>query len=176
MRDASQDGPIAPQGDRGLPTSWAISSARNRRIALHSISGRLPLIPQNVRCRCGSMVAHLRAAQVRFRGNSGERLPPTATWQVVTAPRSPWQNPYVECLIGPIRRECLDHIIIIIFNEHHLRGVLSRYFQYHHKTRTHLSLIKDCPEPRRIQPRSAGKIIAFPEVGGLHHRHERRAA
>ena len=94
--------------------------------------------------------------------------------EVVTAPRSPWQNPYVERLIGSIRRECLDHIII--FNEHHLRGVLSKYFQYHHKTRTHLSLNKDCPQPRRIQPPSAGKIIAFPEVGGLHHRYERRAA
>ena len=94
--------------------------------------------------------------------------------EIVTAPRSPWQNPYVERLIGSIRRECLDHIII--FNERHLRGVLSRYFQYHHRTRTHLSLDKDCPQPRRIQPPSAGEIIAFPEVGGLHHRYERRAA
>ncbi len=94
--------------------------------------------------------------------------------EVVTAPRSPWQNPYVERLIGSIRRECLDHIII--FNERHLRGVLSRYFQYYHRTRTHLSLDKDCPQPRRIQPASAGEIIVFPEVGGLHHRYERRAA
>jgi transposase InsO family protein len=94
--------------------------------------------------------------------------------EVVTAPRSPWQNPYVERLIGSIRRECLDHIII--FSEHHLRDVLSSYFQYHHQTRTHLSLNKDCPLPRRIQPPSAGGIVAFPEVGGLHHRYERRAA
>src|SRR5215470_2339651 len=94
--------------------------------------------------------------------------------EVLTAPRSPWQNPFVERLIGSIRRECLDHIII--FNERHLRRVLSRYFQYHHWTRTHLSLDKDCPQPRRIQPPSAGKIIAFPEVSGLHHRYERRAA
>jgi transposase InsO family protein len=94
--------------------------------------------------------------------------------EVVTAPCSPWQNPYVERLIGSIRRECLDHIII--FNESHLRRVLSRYFQYHHRTRTHLSLDKDCPQPRRIQSASAGDIIAFPEVGGLHHRYERRAA
>jgi transposase InsO family protein len=94
--------------------------------------------------------------------------------EVVTASRSPWQNPYVERLIGSIRRECLDHIII--FNEHHLRAVLSRYFQYHHKTRTHLSLNEDCPETRPIHPPTAGKIIAFPEVGGLHHRYERRAA
>jgi putative transposase len=94
--------------------------------------------------------------------------------EVVNAPRSPWQNAYVERLIGSIRRECLDHIIIL--NEHHLRGVLSSYFQYHHKTRTHLSLDKDCPETRPIHPPTAGKIIAFPEVGGLHHRYERRAA
>ena len=94
--------------------------------------------------------------------------------EVVTAPRSPWQNPYVERLIGSIRRECLDHIIIV--NERHLRGVLSSYFQYHHKSRTHLSLGKDCPQPRPIQPPSAGTIIAFPQVGGLHHRYERRAA
>ena len=93
--------------------------------------------------------------------------------EIVTAPRSPWQNPCVERLIGSIHRECLDHIII--FNERHLRGVLSRYFQYHHRTRTHLSLDKDCPQPCRIQLPSAGEIIAFPEVGGLHHRYERRA-
>jgi hypothetical protein len=66
--------------------------------------------------------------------------------EVVTAPRCPWQNPYVERIIGSIRRECLDHIII--FNERQLRRVLSSYFQYHHQTRTHLSLDKDCPEPR----------------------------
>src|SRR5262252_4407637 len=65
--------------------------------------------------------------------------------EVVTAPRSPWQNPYAERLIGSIRRECLDHVII--FNERHLRHVLSSYFQYHHDTRTHLSLGKDCPRP-----------------------------
>ena len=94
--------------------------------------------------------------------------------EVITAPRSPWQNAYVERIIGSIRRECLDHIII--FNEHHLRRVLSSYFQYHHQTRTHLSLDKDCPETRQIPTPTAGKIIAFPEVGGLHHRYERRAA
>ena len=94
--------------------------------------------------------------------------------EIVTAPRSPWQNPCVERLIGSIGRECLDHVII--FNERHLRGVLSSYFQYHHRTRTHLSLDKDCPLPRRRQPPSAGEIIAFPELGGLHHRYERRAA
>ena len=94
--------------------------------------------------------------------------------EVITAPRSPWQNPYAERLIGSIRQECLDHVII--FSERHLRRVLSSYFQYHHDTRTHLSLGKDCPRPRPIQSPSAGNIIAIPEVGGLHHRYERRAA
>ena len=66
--------------------------------------------------------------------------------EVITAPRSPWQNPYAERLIGSIRRECLDHVIIL--SEHHLRRVLSAYFQYHHDARTHLSLGRDCPRPR----------------------------
>ena len=94
--------------------------------------------------------------------------------EVVTAPRSPWENPFVERIIGSIRRECLNHVII--FDERHLRRVLSSYFQYYHKSRTHLSPDKDCPETRPIHPPTAGKIIAFPEVGGLHHRYERRAA
>ena len=95
--------------------------------------------------------------------------------EVITAARSPWQNPYVERLVGSIRRECLDHVIIL--SERHLRRVLSSYFQYHHEARTHLSLDKDCPRPRPAQLLSAGhNIIAFPEVGGLHHRYERRAA
>ncbi len=94
--------------------------------------------------------------------------------KVVTAPRSPWQNAYVERIIGSIRRECLDHVII--FDEHHLRRALSAYFQCHHHSTTHLSLDKDCPEPRAIQPPSAGTVVAFPQVGGLYHRYERRAA
>ena len=94
--------------------------------------------------------------------------------QVVTAPRSPWQNAYVERIIGSIRRECLDHVIVS--DEHHLRHVLLAYFEYHHRSRTYLSLGKDCPEPRPVQPPSAGIVVAFPQVGSLHHRYERRAA
>ena len=103
-----------------------------------------------------------------------DRVQAMAIEQVVTAPRSPWQNAYVERIIGSIRRECLDHVIV--FNERHLRRVLSTYFEYYHRSRTHLSLDKDCPEPRPIQPPSAGTVVAFPQVGGLHHRYERRAA
>ena len=94
--------------------------------------------------------------------------------ELITARRSPWQNAYVERVIGSIRRECLDHLVI--FNARHLRRVLSSYVDYYHRTRTHLSLDKDCPESRPIMPRSLGKVVAIPQVGGLHHRYERLAA
>jgi transposase InsO family protein len=94
--------------------------------------------------------------------------------EVVTAPRSPWQNAYVERVIGSIRRECLDHIVI--FNERHLRRVMSSYLDYYHRTRTHLSLDKDCPDPRPIMPSRIGRVVAIPQVNGLHHRYERLAA
>jgi transposase InsO family protein len=103
-----------------------------------------------------------------------DRVQAMAIEEVVAAPRSPWQNAYVERIIGSKRRECLDHVVV--FDERHLRRVLSAYFRYHHRSRTHLSLDKDCPEPRPIQPPSAGTVVAFPQVGGLHHRYERRAA
>jgi transposase InsO family protein len=93
---------------------------------------------------------------------------------VVTAPRSPWQNAYVERVIGSIRRECLDHIVI--FNERHLRRVLSSYIDSYHRSRTHLSLDQDCPDPRPIQRSGSGKVVALPQVAGLHHRYERLAA
>jgi putative transposase len=93
---------------------------------------------------------------------------------VRTAPRSPWQNPYVERVIGSIRRECLDHVIV--FNERHLRRVLRAYGTYYQRSRTHLALGKDTPEARAIDPVGSGWIVARPEVGGLHHRYERRAA
>ena len=94
--------------------------------------------------------------------------------ETITAPRSPWQNAYVERVIGSIRRECLDHIVI--FNERHLRRVLSSYVDCYQRTRTHLSLDEDCPDSRTIQHRSVGRVIAIPKVGGLHHRYERLAA
>ncbi len=93
---------------------------------------------------------------------------------VRTAPRSPWQNPYVERLIGSIRRECLDRVVVL--NERHLRRVLSAYVDYFHRSRTHLALEKDAPEPRAVAAVETGPVIALPAVGGLHHRYERRAA
>jgi len=94
--------------------------------------------------------------------------------QVLISRRSPWQNPYVERAIGSIRRECLDHVII--FNEQHLRRVLREYFDYYHRSRTHLGLNKDCPEPRAVEPPDMGAIASEPVLGGLHHRYFRRAA
>ena len=94
--------------------------------------------------------------------------------EVVTAPRSPWQNPFVERVIGSIRRECLNHVIV--FNEQHLRRILRDYFSYYHTCRTHSSLNKDPPTPRCVEPTELGNIIALPCVGGLHHRYARDAA
>ena len=91
--------------------------------------------------------------------------------EVLTAPRSPWQNPYVERLIGSIRRECLNHVIV--FNERHLKSLLRSYFAYYHSARTHLALEKQCPKRRPIERGSQGNIIAFPHLGGLHHEYRR---
>ncbi len=93
--------------------------------------------------------------------------------EVLIAPRSPWQNPYAERLIGSIRRECLDHVIV--FNEAHVRRILASYFAYYHESRAHLSLERNAPVPRRVEHPSEGKVIAIPQVGGLHHRYRRAA-
>jgi transposase InsO family protein len=102
------------------------------------------------------------------------RIHALAIKQVPIAPRSPWQNPYVERVIGSIRRECLDHMLVL--NEQHLRRVLRRFVRYYHGSRTHLALGKDAPEPRNVVPPDMGPIVAFPEVGSLHHRYTRRTA
>ncbi len=94
--------------------------------------------------------------------------------QVVTAPRSPWQNPYVERLIGSIRRECLDHTIVL--SERHLKRVLAHYFSYHHRWRCHQSLEMDCPVTRAVHPADRGRVIGIEHLGGLHHHYERASA
>jgi putative transposase len=115
----------------------------------------------------------LRDRDASYGRRFSERVQAMGIREVDTAPRSPWQNAHVERVIGSIRHECLDHLVI--FNERHLRRVLASYVDYYHRTRTHLSLDKDCPDPRPIEPPS-GKVIAIPQVGGLHHRYERLAA
>jgi transposase InsO family protein len=93
---------------------------------------------------------------------------------VVTAPRSPWQNAYVERFIGSVRRECLDHVIVMSATG--LRRVLAEYIEYYMRSRTHLGLEKDAPLPRPVVWPAAGRIVVSPQVNGLHHRYERRAA
>jgi putative transposase len=93
--------------------------------------------------------------------------------QVITAPRAPWQNPFVERVIGSIRRECLDHVLVL--HERHLRRLLRAYVAYYNGSRPHQALENNSPIPRNVQPPSRGRIRAVPEVGGLHHRYQRVA-
>ena len=83
-------------------------------------------------------------------------------------------SPYVERVIGTLRRECLDHLLVL--GESHLRRIVRSYVSYYHRARTHLALGKDAPEPRAVHSPGNGDVIEIPEVGGLHHRYERRAA
>lgn len=100
-----------------------------------------------------------------------ERVKNMGITAVKTAPRSPWQNPFAERMIGSIRRECLDHVIAL--NTKHLSNILSEYRNYYHHDRTHLSLGKDTPSGRAVEHRPEnGKAVALPRLGGLHHRYE----
>ena len=94
--------------------------------------------------------------------------------EVLTAARSPWQNPYVERLIGSMRRECIDHVLVL--NERSLQRVLRSYIDYYQHWRTHLALGKDPPVRRAVEPAALGEVIARPHVGGLHHSYHRHAA
>jgi putative transposase len=93
---------------------------------------------------------------------------------VVTAPRSPWQSPYVERVIGSIRRECLDNVVVL--HQRHLRRLLTAYFAHYHRWRCHQGLDMDCPEPRPIQSREQGAVVEVAEGDGLYRHYERRAA
>jgi transposase InsO family protein len=103
-----------------------------------------------------------------------QRIRSMSMEEVLSAPASPWQRAYVERLIGSIRRDCLDHVIVL--GEGHLRKILKSYLEYYHCSRTHLWLGKDAPEPRMVQPPELGGVVELPEIGGLHHRYKRRAA
>jgi transposase InsO family protein len=93
--------------------------------------------------------------------------------EILIAPRAPWQNPFAERVIGSIRRECLDHVIVL--NERHLRRLLRSYLAYYNVTRPHESLHNDSPHRREVQAPTAGRIVAIPKVGGLHHCYQRAA-
>lgn len=93
--------------------------------------------------------------------------------QIITSRKSPWQNPYAERVIGSIRRECINHLIVL--SENHLRRRLKEYGRYYNASRTHLSLERNAPVPRRAESPSAGHVIAIPHLGGLHHEYRRAA-
>ena len=116
----------------------------------------------------------LRDRDAIFGDDFRRQVTDMAIQEVLSTPRSPWQRAYVERVIGSIRRECLDHLIA--FNETSLRRILRSYVEYYHRSRTHLGLGKDSPEPRSIQSAEMGRVVTLPQVGGLHHRYERRAA
>ena len=112
------------------------------------------LIRDNDRAFAGVFKARVRAMGIRDR--------PTSV-------RAPWQNGYVERLIGSVRRECTDHLIV--FSEEHLRRILAKYLTYYNEARTHISLGKDAPCTRPIE--RLGDVVAHPILGGLHHRYAR---
>ena len=116
----------------------------------------------------------LRDRDAIFGDKFREQVRDMGIHEVLSTPRSPRQRAYVERVIDSIRRECLDHLTVL--DETSLRRILISYFDYYHRSRTHLSLGKDAPEPRPIQPPTMGPVVAVPQVGGLHHCYERRAA
>jgi putative transposase len=93
--------------------------------------------------------------------------------ELLIAPHAPWQKPFADRVIGSIRRECLD--LVIVINEQHLRRLLRRYLAYYNTTRPHQSLNNHSPQPREVQTPAGGRIVAIPQVGGLHHRYQRAA-
>jgi putative transposase len=93
--------------------------------------------------------------------------------EILSAPRAPWQNPFVERLIGSIRRECLNHVVVL--SERHLRRLLRAYAGYYNTVRPHQALGQNSPRPRAIQPLTRGRVVAIPQVGGLHHLYQRAA-
>jgi len=94
--------------------------------------------------------------------------------EVKIATRSPWQNPYCERVIGSIRCDVLDHVVVL--HARHLMRLLTAYFSDYHRFRTHLSLAMDCPIPRAVEPLEYGPVRVVSEVGGLHHHYKRIAA
>jgi putative transposase len=103
----------------------------------------------------------------------GRRVQDMGIREVLTAARAPWQNPFVERVIGSIRRECLDHYLIL--NEAHLRRLLRGYIAYYNTARPHQSLDNNSPQPREVHPPELGRVVSIPQVGGLHHLYQRAA-
>jgi len=103
-----------------------------------------------------------------------ERVELLGIEEILTAPRSPWQNAFAERLIGTLRRECLDHVVVL--HERHLRRVLGDYLDHYHRWRCHRSLAMDCPEPRPVQGPEDGDVVEVAEADGLYRHYQHRAA
>jgi putative transposase len=116
----------------------------------------------------------LRDSDAIYGEHVQQRIKNMGIEEVKIAPRSPWQNAYCERVIGSIRRDVLDHVIVL--HERHLHRLLTTYMAYYHRFRTHLSLEMDCPTPRAVHPPELGKILAVRELHGLHHHYERQQA
>jgi len=115
----------------------------------------------------------LRDRDAIYGGAFVRRLDRMGMHQVLIAPHAPWQNPFAERVIGSIRRECLDHFVVL--NERHLRRLLRAYLAYYNTARPHQALGNNSPFPREVQPPERGRVVAVPQVGGLHHHYQRAA-
>ncbi len=136
--------------------------------------GRCALVDSQVRLHCHGQPEHgVRRTDTIYGEEVRRCLAGLHIDEVIIAPRSPWQNPYVERLIGSLRRECLNHMII--FSERQLRRVLRDYLAYYHQARPHMALANNAPEPRAVEPVCQGRVRAIPYLGGLHHRYARCA-
>jgi hypothetical protein len=113
----------------------------------------------------------LRDRDASYGGQVRQTLAIMDIEEVVLAPRSPWQSPYIERSIGSLRRECLDRIIVL--NERHLHRIVSAYLAYYDQARPHLSLERNAPVPRQVEPPALGPVVCEPMVGGRHHRYRR---
>ena len=159
---------MGPWTDRPLIDSEIVSRQIWRSLAVARAFDVLPSLVPRI-----AGIFHSRQSLETAFGVGGGNGGVGAT-EVRTAPRSPWQNPYAERLIGSIRRELLDHVLVL--GEGHLHRLLTDYFEYYELSRTHLSLDKDAHDAREVQPPAVGEVVELPRVGGLHHRYECRAA
>ena len=154
--NAGEDGeglPVRRHSGGGLDGFWIDRALQNEGIESHVVDP-------------ASIATSRRRRRAKTDGIDGEAL---VRALLAIAPRSPWQNGHTERLIGSIRRECLDHVVV--FGEQHLRQLLGSYQRYYNDARTHLSLNKDAPASRAVQ--AAGRITAVPHLGGLHHQYVR---
>ena len=169
-----------------VPGRHASAPGRWRHDSCGLVAGRGHSVPALGRCgtdldsrravddqREGA-VSLLRDRDSIYRSVFVQRVEGMGIKEKLIAPRSPWQNPYVERLIGSIQRECLDRGIVL--HEHQLRQILEQFFAYYHEVRPHRSLAHDSPIPRPVQLPDHGKVIEIPLVGGLHHQYLRQAA